>query len=168
MGKFTNKRGSMTEKKLSRRDAMKMLGVAVGAAALAGLPSKWNTPELAAGVLPAHARQSGHVVAPNLVAGKAATTSLCNFDSTVTINPIRTGILMQYIITPGAGLTINFPPLLTGTTATNPTGVATVNIGVAVDSTAGRTVTVTWSFANASDGTGSSSQIFTSNGPNAC
>ena len=49
----------MTEKKLSRRDAMKVLGAAVGAAALSTLPSKWNTPELAAGVLPAHAAQSG-------------------------------------------------------------------------------------------------------------
>ncbi len=54
----------MTEKKLSRRDAMKMLGVAVGAATLASLPSKWNTPELAAGVLPAHARQSAVACVP--------------------------------------------------------------------------------------------------------
>jgi hypothetical protein len=52
------RRAIMTEKKISRRDAMKMLGVAVGAATLSTLPSKWNTPELAAGVLPAHARQS--------------------------------------------------------------------------------------------------------------
>jgi hypothetical protein len=48
----------MTEKKISRRDAMKLLGAAIGAAALSTLPSKWSTPELAAGVLPAHARQS--------------------------------------------------------------------------------------------------------------
>ncbi len=48
----------MTVKKISRRDAMKLLGAAIGAAALSTLPSKWNTPELVAGVLPAHARQS--------------------------------------------------------------------------------------------------------------
>jgi hypothetical protein len=48
----------MTEKKLSRRDAMKILGAAIGAAALADLPSKWDKPELLSGVLPAHARQS--------------------------------------------------------------------------------------------------------------
>jgi hypothetical protein len=57
----------MTEKKISRRDAMKMLGVAVGAAALSTLPSKWNTPELVAGVLPAHARQSGGPVCAPIV-----------------------------------------------------------------------------------------------------
>lgn len=55
----------MTEKKLSRRDALKILGTAVGAAALATLPSKWSKPELLSGVLPAHARQS--VVSPCIV-----------------------------------------------------------------------------------------------------
>ena len=49
----------MSVKKISRRDAMKLLGAAIGGAVLSTLPSKWNTPELAAGVLPAHARQSG-------------------------------------------------------------------------------------------------------------
>jgi hypothetical protein len=48
----------MTEKKLSRRDAMKILGAAIGAAALATLPSKWDKPEVLSGVLPAHAAQS--------------------------------------------------------------------------------------------------------------
>ena len=51
----------MTEqqKKLSRRDALKILGAAAGASVLANLPSKWSTPELASGVLPAHAQVSG-------------------------------------------------------------------------------------------------------------
>ena len=49
----------MTEKKISRRDAIKLLGAAVGATALANLPSKWNKPELVSGVLPAHAQTSG-------------------------------------------------------------------------------------------------------------
>ena len=50
----------MTEqnKKLSRRDAIKLLGAAAGAAALANLPSKWSKPELVSGVLPAHAQTS--------------------------------------------------------------------------------------------------------------
>ena len=64
----------MTEKKISRRDAMKILGVAVGAAALSTLPSKWNTPELVAGVLPAHARQSGGPIGP-ICAGPIVRTS---------------------------------------------------------------------------------------------
>lgn len=45
-------------KKLSRRDAIKLLGAAAGASVLVNLPSKWSTPELASGVLPAHAQTS--------------------------------------------------------------------------------------------------------------
>ena len=70
----------MTEKKLSRRDAMKLLGAAIGAAALANLPSKWNTPELAAGVLPAHARQSA-VVACLAAIGNVALGKMTNRSS---------------------------------------------------------------------------------------
>jgi hypothetical protein len=51
----------MTElknKKISRRDAIKLLGAAAGASVLANLPTKWNTPEIVSGVLPAHAQTS--------------------------------------------------------------------------------------------------------------
>ena len=48
----------MTEKKLSRRDAIKLIGTAVSATALANLPSKWSKPKLSGGVLPAHAQIS--------------------------------------------------------------------------------------------------------------
>lgn len=50
----------MTEqpKKLSRRDAIKLLGAATGASVLASLPSKWTKPEVTAGVLPAQAQTS--------------------------------------------------------------------------------------------------------------
>jgi len=64
----------MTDKKLSRRDAMKLLGAAIGAAALANLPSKWDKPELAQGVLPAHAQQSGAVVCPIVRTANVGTT----------------------------------------------------------------------------------------------
>jgi len=47
-----------SSKNLSRRDALKILAAAAGAVTLANLPSKWNTPELTAGVLPAHAQTS--------------------------------------------------------------------------------------------------------------
>jgi hypothetical protein len=47
-----------TTPKLTRRDALKVLGAAAGASALANLPSKWRTPVLTAGVLPAHAQSS--------------------------------------------------------------------------------------------------------------
>ena len=45
--------------KISRRDAIKLLGAVAGATMLANLPSKWNTPELVRGSLPAHAQTSG-------------------------------------------------------------------------------------------------------------
>ena len=48
----------MTEKKISRRDAIKMLGAVAGTSVLANLPSRWSTPELTTGVLPAHAQTS--------------------------------------------------------------------------------------------------------------
>lgn len=48
-------------KKLSRRDAIKLLGAAAGATLLANLPSKWSKPSLTSGVLPAHAQTSGSV-----------------------------------------------------------------------------------------------------------
>ncbi|HSR31410.1 MAG TPA: twin-arginine translocation signal domain-containing protein, partial [Anaerolineae bacterium] len=47
-----------TNKQLSRRDALKLLGAAAGASVLANLPSKWSTPQSVAGVLPAHADTS--------------------------------------------------------------------------------------------------------------
>src|SRR5258705_9050996 len=45
-------------RKLSRRDAIKLLGAATGATVLANLPAKWDTPEAVSGVLPAHAQTS--------------------------------------------------------------------------------------------------------------
>ena len=48
----------MAKKKLSRRDTIKLLGAALGGAVLANTPSKWNTPRVISGVLPAHAQSS--------------------------------------------------------------------------------------------------------------
>ena len=60
------------QKKLSRRDALKVLGVATGASVLTSLPSKWSKPELVSGVLPAHAQTSvcsGYAVFFEVLAG---------------------------------------------------------------------------------------------------
>ena len=46
------------QNKISRRDAIKLIGAATGATVLANLPSKWSKPELTGGVLPAHAQTS--------------------------------------------------------------------------------------------------------------
>jgi len=96
----------MTEKKISRRDAMKILGAAIGAAALANLPSKWDKPELAQGVLPAHAQQSvavavavvAPVVAPvclaavgNVALGKTCTASSVEAPGTLVPNNATDG-----------------------------------------------------------------------------
>ena len=46
------------QSKLSRREAIKILGAAAGASVLANIPAKWSTPQLTKGVLPAHAQTS--------------------------------------------------------------------------------------------------------------
>ena len=47
-----------TQKKLSRRDALKALGAALGGTALAALPPAWSKPALAASELPQHGETS--------------------------------------------------------------------------------------------------------------
>lgn len=87
-------------KKLSRRDAIKLLGAAAGATVLANLPSKWKTPELTSGVLPAHAQTS---LAFNLVCGAAFGINTLN-GSPVTVNagasiiPASSGIALIYLV----------------------------------------------------------------------
>jgi len=51
---------SMTEtnKKLSRREAIKIVGAAAGASLLANIPAKWSKPELTGASMPAHAQTS--------------------------------------------------------------------------------------------------------------
>jgi hypothetical protein len=65
----------MTEKtnKVSRRDAIKLLGAAAGAAMLANAPAKWSKPSLMSGVLPAHAQTSCFSLVIDVV---SATTNL--------------------------------------------------------------------------------------------
>jgi hypothetical protein len=62
-------------KKISRRDAIKLLGAVTGATVLANLPSKWKTPQLARGVLPAHAQTSQCFVL-SIVVTTAATATI--------------------------------------------------------------------------------------------
>lgn len=54
------------KKKLSRRDAFKILGATLGATVLANLPSKWSKPEVVSGVLPAHAQSTSAPVPPTV------------------------------------------------------------------------------------------------------
>lgn len=155
--------GNKPSKEISRRDAIKILAAVAGATALVNLPDKWTKPGMEVGVLPAHAQTS--LALHTLAAGldDPAANFCLAFDSTVTISPpVSAGILMRYVITPGAGVTITSPAALTGTAPTDATGVATLSISVDGASVVpGRTVTVTWSFENPSDGIDSDSQVFT-------
>ena len=46
------------QKKISRRDAIKLISAATGASVLANLPAKWSTPELTSAAMPAYAQTS--------------------------------------------------------------------------------------------------------------
>ena len=48
----------MTNKTLSRRDAIKIISATTGASLLANLPAKWSKPELKGSKIPAHAQTS--------------------------------------------------------------------------------------------------------------
>ena len=157
----------MTEKskKLSRRDAIKILAAATGAGVLANIPSKWTKPGMEFGVLPAHAQ--GSVPIHTLAAGADnLQANFCwPFTSTVTITPSTEGIVLRYDIVTGGIVTIISPNPLSGTLPTDAAGMASLEI--TVNNMAfgnGDTVTVTWSFEDPADGSGSDEQIFTSAG----
>jgi len=157
----------MTEKskKLSRRDAIKILAAATGAGVLANIPSKWTKPGMEFGALPAHAQ--GSVPIHTLVAGTDdLQANFCwPFTSTVTITPPTEGIVLRYDIVTGGIVTIISPNPLSGTLPTDAAGMASLE--VTVDNLAfgeGDTVTVTWSFEDPADGTGSDEQVFMSAG----
>ena len=151
--------------KISRRDAIKALAAVAGATALANIPSKWIKPSLNVGILPAHAQTS--VVHHTVTAGISdPTANYCNsLKSTAVITPPSSGIPLNYILTTSGSVVIS-SPAHTGTVATDGTGTAT--LAIIVDKSKpfnkGDTITITWSFKNPSDGSGSSAQVFTSAG----
>lgn len=153
-------------KKVSRRDAIKILTAVAGATALANTPTRWSKPELKVGVLPVHAQTS--LAAPHFLrAGGAQDANMCqpvNLISTVTITPPDSGVLMVYTITADPGITINSPASLTGNKLTDGTGVATLTINATDTAGSGGNVTVNWGFAKPSSGAGTSSQVFTTRG----
>ena len=62
-----------TNKKLNRREALKLLGTAAGASLLAGLPAKWSKPSVTSGHLPAHAQISGLTFVSGIFVWKGST-----------------------------------------------------------------------------------------------
>jgi hypothetical protein len=159
-----NKNGAIHTKKISRRDALKLLTAVTGATALANAPARWSKPGLKIGMLPAHAQTSVITTPHTLKAGDDDVANFCGslttFTSTVTISPVTSGILMRFAIT-SVGATVT--PPLTGTVPTDASGIASLLIS-ATGTGGNDMVTVAWSFENASDGTGSDNQVFTAGG----
>ncbi len=155
--------------KISRRDALKILTAATGAAALANLPPKWSKPGVEVGVLPAHAQTSVlHVLQDPPPAELLDSPDACfdgqNVGLTAVISPPTAGILLQYAlayVVTGAGGSITAPVPPTGTLPTNASGQASLVVTVTPDSsgmgTEG-TLTVVWSFVNPTDGANTVSQ----------
>ncbi len=81
-------------KPISRRNALKIIAAATGAATLSNLPGQWLKPVLRVGVLPAHAQTSGQPTAnPNPTAANTATptaTATNTPTSTPTSTPTAT------------------------------------------------------------------------------
>lgn len=108
---------------------------------------------MAASELPEHAKQS--VSGASIIAGTDVVLE-CNqggqFTSTAIITPAQSGVPLRYDITTSAGAT-----LLTatpGTLSTGPSG----DVSLIVNAYGDGFVTVTWSFVNPADGSGSDSQ----------
>lgn len=162
----------MPSSNLSRRDALKLLAAATGAAALSNLPPAWSKPELQVGVLPAHAQTSllhvlGTPVDPEEVdQGQNYCWEGIIIRFTAAITPPTPGIPLQYSLTytvSGPGGSITVPSPTTGTVTTNGSGQATVDVTVLPDSpffgTVG-TLSVVWSFVNPADGVNTATQSY--------
>ncbi len=155
--------------KVSRRDALKILTAATGAAALANLPTKWSKPGLDVGVLPAHAQTSVlHIIQQPPPAELIPPGNAC-YDGqqvrlTAVISPPTAGILLQYdlayVVTgPDGAITSPVPSI--GSLPTDASGQASVIATVTPDDpgmgTQG-TLTVVWGFVNPAEGTNTVSQ----------
>ena len=89
----------MTEKKLSRRDSIKILGTAIGASALANLPKKWSKPELTGSSLPVHAQTSCSIVRTAIVNVPASISIFSyNLDTPITQANFDACLLTQLTI----------------------------------------------------------------------
>jgi len=155
--------------KISRRDALKILTAATGAAALANLPPSWSKPGVEVGVLPVHAQTSVlHILQDPPPAELLDSPDACfdgqNIGLTAVISPPTAGILLRYALTytvtgPNGSITAPVPP--TGTLSTNASGQVNLTATVTPESSGAGTegtLTVVWSFVNLTDGTNTVSQ----------
>ena len=143
----------MPNKKLSRRDAFKILGATLGATVLANLPSKWSKPEVISGVLPAHAQAtcgpltflgSGSIVNVGQNGTYAPSVTISSPTANISLN-LSASSISGGAISPVVG------PI--GTYLTNAGGTATAAPAIPYSfGILDGTITFTWSFVNASDG----------------
>jgi len=153
-----------TSKKLSRRDALKILGAAAGASVLINLPDKWTKPQLHSGMLPAHAQSSLIRYALTCdVNQDVSEPSNSSYTSGVTIAPNNSGITMRWSITLDNVILDTGTDPLTGTVATDGSGYATINTPAVsiIDPASSSSVTVNWELDDpAAEGANVCSQIF--------
>jgi hypothetical protein len=74
--------GAIMSQKLSRREALRALAAAAGAAVLATVPTKWETPLVEIGAIPAHAQSS----APLVITDFQVRTRDCYYDAVLNYN----------------------------------------------------------------------------------
>jgi hypothetical protein len=129
----------MTEpkpKKLSRRDAIKILGAVAGATVLANLPSKWSKPQLTQGVLPAHAQTSSPIFySVTCFADASFTSSPFNGTAGLTISPGDSGIQLSYLLTGGynpAEQNVNITGLPASPVTTGAGGIISIPIQITI------------------------------------
>ncbi len=138
-----------TGKKISRRDALKLIGAAIGAATMANLPGKWIKPEAIAGVLPVHA-QTSLLDTPTSTATPTvtATDNPLTPTNTPTITSSPTDTLTPTItssptntLTPTPTLTLLLPTVLTTSITDQGASNALMNFSGNVTSDGGSPVT---------------------------
>ncbi len=153
----------MADPQMNRRELLKVLIASGAGLGVAGFfQAKWTKPVVKVGVLPAHAQTS---TLHTLVAGENGYLTCDNGDpspvSTVTITPADAGISMHWVLThTAAPVTSNPDDGAEGDVVTNSSGVASLATNAVSPEPGEGILTVTWTFTNPSDGTGSDDQVF--------
>lgn len=162
---MTTERRSTRKQKLSRREVLKALAAIGGAAAASVLlPEKWIEPVVEAGVLPAHAQSSIVCEPPYAIVGCAITDYSWrdhhNFDFTIRadLNSHCAGIPLRWameILDADLERIAYFDFENSAIIQTQSLGDAVHRVGDYIsDDIAPYLFSVTWKFANLSDGTG--------------
>jgi len=105
-------------------------------------------------------------VVHTVAAADNQTVSICfaqDLVSTATISPATSEIPMKFTVGTTPSVTVSGLPSVSGAIKTNSSGQVSLPF-TALDASGSGTITVIWEFANTNDGTGSSTQTFSSAG----